>query len=152
MKAQSNAQPCTGSDSLRIPPLLVCCSCPTPRECHGGEKTPLPHASPPSPLPACRGGSWETDQANSITGPRLLGSPVSSSSPNIFCLPPTHSIPWIPDHAKCNSSSRPWQLQLARLQLLSLVLKAPAFRPARLLPRPEPSRWSALALNSISWL
>lgn len=38
---------------------------------------------------ACKGGSVETDQANSITGSRLLGSPVSPSS----YLPPTHSIP-----------------------------------------------------------
>lgn len=41
--------------------------------------------------------------------------------------------------------------RLARLQLLSLVLKVPAFRPARLPRRPEPPHWSSLALNSISW-
>lgn len=45
----------------------------------------------------------------------------------------------------------PGNYKATRLQLLSLVLKVPAFRPARLSPRLELSWWGTQALNSISW-
>lgn len=115
----------------------------------GGEKTPLPPVSQPSLLPA--GGSVETDQTNSITSSRLLGSSVSlpplTSSASLLPIPFPRSL--IMQNAAvpaCSGNYRP-----ARLQLLSVVLKVPTFRPPCLSPRPEPSRWRAHALNSISW-
>lgn len=77
----------------------------------------------------------------------LFRPPLLTSSASLLPTPSPKSL--IMQNATVPAG--PGNYRLARMQLLSLVLKAPAFRPARLLPRPEPSRWSALALNSISW-
>lgn len=116
-------------------------------ECHGGEKTPLSYASQPSLMPAGR--SVETDQAKSITSSRFFGSPVFSST-YIFCFSPTYSIPQTPEHAKCNSSSLPWQLQTSQVAAAVLAAESPPTGLGPLAP-PRAFPLECTALNSISW-
>lgn len=144
MKAQSNAQPCTGSDSVSSPLLLglqqQLLHTPHVRAWWGDDNPLLMLPNPPCcQQRVCRGslGQWLH---------RLETSCVTSSASILSTPPPRSLIMQNATVPACPGNYRP-----AKLQLLSLVLKAHAFHSAHLSPLPESSCWSTHALNSISW-
>jgi hypothetical protein len=89
-----------------------------------------PFLLPSSPI-ASRAGSDGTEQANSIPGLQLLRSPVSPLPPTCSAslLPPASPRSLIMQNA--TAPACPGNYRVARLQLLSLVLKVPpSGRPA----------------------
>lgn len=81
----------------------------------------------------------------------ILGhlSPLSILNTSAALLP--ISSPRSPDMQNATAPACFGNYKATRLQLLSAVLKAPAFRPAHLSSRLELSWWGTQALNSISW-
>lgn len=149
-----SSKQCTAMYWLRLAaqPTTPCAAAAAPHHVSVMVESRLPFLMPLSPLllPAEDSLLRQTrpiaSQARGFLG-HLFPPPPLTSSASLLPTPSPRSL--IMQNATVPAC--PGNYRLARMQLLSLVLKEPAFRPARLSPRPEPSRGSAHALNSISW-
>lgn len=102
-------------------------------------------------LLASEWGLWRQAGPMAIQAVSFLGhlSPLPTLETSVALLP-TPS-PRSLDMQNATAPACTGNYKATRLQLLSVVLKAPAFRPAYLSPRLELSWWGTQALNSISW-